>query len=581
MTAPSAFSFGDPRQERIYRLLGLIGPGPAAFYRDACWMMSDANPLASTTHLVGHLLREIESSIRDVLETIAEKPKGDRSHKDEIKAILAALDTPETDPVATAWLSLAGKHNEYGLHSRAHRDALSSPRLLDDEFNQFWNDIQTVLDKVLEKFEDRYTAWHRQLDEIAKKDTPTVEDAKFIRDHCPNNLIAMGDFFNRLKTAVWIEPLSKKGLFDHPPEPEVDIAKGGRRIWAWPQSRYLARVAEQAPDQVLKIILEIPETTNSWVHMDYVEAALHMPPELAAQLVPKMQKWILNDLASVMPIKMGSLLSNLAKGNQIDPALELARSMLALVPQPQKAIATDKEEDEFSRIFRHQEPKPKFGSWEYGEIIKNNLPPLVEEAGERALLMLCDLLEEAVRLSRLPGEEPTANDISHSWRPAIEDHGQNSDHDTKSRLVEAVRDAAEAIVRTDQTKVPTLVKLFRKRRLQIFLRLAHHLLRTFPDAAPELLTKTLMCRGLLNKTSLWHEYALMLQESFHRLLKENQSKILGWIAAGPNKEKMKKRFTSFYGEDPTEAQIDSYTKEWKRDHLTLISKDLPDAQKRS
>lgn len=576
MTAPNTFSFGDPRQERIYRLLGLIGPGPAAFYRDACWMMSDANPLASTTHLVGHLLREIDSSIRAVLKTVTEKPKG---HKDEIKAILAALEIPDTDPVAKAWLSLAGQDNDYGLHARAHRDALSGPRSLDAEFNQFWNDFQNALDRVLEKFEDRYTAWHKQLDEIAKKDAPTSEDTDFIRNHCPNNLVAMGDFFNQLKTPVWIEPLSKTGLFDHPPEPEVDVTTGGRRIWAWPQSRYLARVAELAPNEVLKVILEIPETTNSWVHMDYVEAALHMPPELAAQLVPKMQKWILNDFASVMPIKMGSLLSNLAKGNQIDPALELARSMLALVPPPQTSIATDKEEDEFSKIFRHQDPKPKFDSWEYGEIIKNNLPPLVEKAGEQALSMLCDLLEEAVRLSISPGEKPTANDISHAWRPAVEDHGQNSDHDTKSKLVEAVRDAAEAIVRTDQTKVETLVKLFRKRRLQIFLRLAHHLLRTFPDAAPELLTRTLMCRGLFNKTSLWHEYALMLQESFHRLSKENQSKILGWVAAGPNKEKIKKRFETFYGGNPTEDQIDSYIKQWKRDHLTLISKDLPDAQK--
>ena len=308
---------------------------------------------------------------------------------------------PDTDPIAKAWLSLAGQDNDYALHARAHRDALSSPRSLDSEFKQFWNDIQTVLDRVLEKFEDRYTAWHKQLDEIAKKDAPTLEDTNFIRNHCPNNLVAMGDFFNQLKTPVWIEPLSKTGLFDNPPEPEVDIAKGGRRIWAWPQSRYLARVAELAPDQVLKIILEIPETTNSWVHMDYVEAALHMPPEVAAQLVPKMQKWIWNDFGSVMPMKMGSLLGNLAKGNQIDPALELARSMLALVPPPQTAIATDKEEDEFTKIFRHQDPKPKFDSWEYGEIVKNNLPPLVEKAGEQALSMLCDLLEEAVRLRYL------------------------------------------------------------------------------------------------------------------------------------------------------------------------------------
>lgn len=545
--------------------------------------MSDANPLASTTHLVGHLLREIDSSIRAVLKTIAEKPKGSKEekHKDEIRAILAALDIPETDPVATGWLKLVGKDNAYGLHSRAHRQDLSKPRSLDAEFKQFWNDIQNVLLRVLEKFEDRYTAWHEQLDEIAKKDAPTLQDTDFIRNHCPNNLVAMGDFFNQLTTPVWIEPLSKAGLFDHPPEPEVNIATGGTRISVWPQARYLARMAELAPEQVLKTILEVPETGNSFVHMDFVEAALHMPPELAAQLVPRMGNWISNDFGSLMPMKMGALLGNLANGNQTGPALDLARSMLALVPPPQAAITTAKEieDDEFSQIFRHQDPKPKFDSWEYGEIIKNNLPSLFDKAGEQVLSMLCDLLEEAVRLSRLPGEKPTANDISHSWRPAIEDHGQNSDHDAKSQLVAAVRDAAEAIVRKDQTKVPVLVKLFRKRRLQIFLRLAHHLLRSCPDASPELLTKTLMCRGLFNKTSLWHEYALMLQECFHRLSKENQSKILGWIAAGPSREKIAKRLKTFNGETPTEDQIDSYTKQWKRDHLTLISKDLPDAQK--
>src|SRR5260370_15974629 len=146
-------------------------------------MMSDANRLASTPHLVGHLLREIDSSIRAVLKTVTEKPKG---HKDEIKAILAALEIPDNDPVAKAWLSLAGQDNDYGLHARAHRDALSRPRSLDAEFKQFWNDIQNVLDRVLERFEDRYTAWHKQLDEIAKKDAPTLEDTDFIRNHCPN-----------------------------------------------------------------------------------------------------------------------------------------------------------------------------------------------------------------------------------------------------------------------------------------------------------------------------------------------------------------------------------------------------------
>jgi len=67
------FRFEDPRQERIHRRLLLVGPGPATFYQDACRVMSEERPLASTTHLVAHLLREIESGLRDVLETVTDQ----------------------------------------------------------------------------------------------------------------------------------------------------------------------------------------------------------------------------------------------------------------------------------------------------------------------------------------------------------------------------------------------------------------------------------------------------------------------------------------------------------------------------
>jgi hypothetical protein len=41
--APEPFRFSEERQEHIYQRLLLIGPGPAAFYLDACRMM-DGNP---------------------------------------------------------------------------------------------------------------------------------------------------------------------------------------------------------------------------------------------------------------------------------------------------------------------------------------------------------------------------------------------------------------------------------------------------------------------------------------------------------------------------------------------------------
>src|SRR6266852_3539753 len=98
------FHFEDPCQERIYRRLMLVGPGPATFYQDACRLMSEERPLASKTHLVAHLLREIESSLRDVLETVTDQTmrlkkgaKGEEKHRDEIRAILKELEVPETD----------------------------------------------------------------------------------------------------------------------------------------------------------------------------------------------------------------------------------------------------------------------------------------------------------------------------------------------------------------------------------------------------------------------------------------------------------------------------------------------------
>jgi hypothetical protein len=582
-----AFRFEDPRQERIHRRLLLVGPGPATFYRDACRLMSWQPPLASTTHLVAHLLREVESGLRDVLETVTEQEarlkkgaKAAEAHKDEIRAILKELEIPETDTVAVAWLRLPGNDNAYGLASRAHRDALTVPRQVDAEFIEFWNQMEAILDKVLEKFEEHYIAWHKQFDQLALKTSPTQADAKFLRLHSPNNLVALGDFFNRLSTPAWLQPLFDEKLFDHPPEPEHDEEKGGMRLWAWPQSRYLARMAKFAPTEVLNIILAIPETKNSWVHQDFAEAALVMPADLAAQLVPKMKGWVEGGFGLLLPSKLGQVMEHLAVGNQVKAALEVMRSLLSLIPDAKLVTpANEIKEDEIKELFSRREPRPRFDAWEYGEIVRKNVPPVVEKAGEQALSVLCDLLEDAVRLSMTPGEKPTANDISHAWRPAIEDHAQNSDYDIKTRLVDAVRDAAEHIARADPSRILALIRSFRKRRLRVFRRLAHHLLRTFPEAEPNLVVKTLLCRGLLFKASLWHEYALLLRESFQRLSPAEQAKILGWIERGPDEEKYRTWHQKFFGQSASEEQVAVHTKAWKRDLLALISDDLPNQWK--
>lgn len=124
------FRFSDPRQERIHKRLSIVGSGPAEFFYDACRLMATQPQFKSTTHLVSHLIREVESSVRAVLEPLRSdfenggKSKED-SHKAEIKAILKSLGIPESDPIAELWLSFAGQSNERALHRRAHRDNLA------------------------------------------------------------------------------------------------------------------------------------------------------------------------------------------------------------------------------------------------------------------------------------------------------------------------------------------------------------------------------------------------------------------------------------------------------------------------
>ena len=83
----------DPHQVAIHRRLQLVGPEVADFFHDCCSIMAGAAELRSRTHLVAHLLREIDGRLRDVLEPlfdekgrtrIEEASKEKQTHRAEI-----------------------------------------------------------------------------------------------------------------------------------------------------------------------------------------------------------------------------------------------------------------------------------------------------------------------------------------------------------------------------------------------------------------------------------------------------------------------------------------------------------------
>jgi len=141
-------------------------------------------------------------------------------------------------------------------------------------------------------------------------------------------------FFDRLENPLWIEPLKTKGFFSSPPQATRDEKRGTAGFPPWPASRYLSRMAAQAPETVLEVALQIPPTEDVRVHEDLADAALAMPADLAAKLVPKAKKWLESPYQLLLPEKLGTLMGHLAKGGQVKAALDLARSLLNYIARP-------------------------------------------------------------------------------------------------------------------------------------------------------------------------------------------------------------------------------------------------------
>ena len=221
---PIQFRFADPRQQRIYEELQLVGPGLAAFFRDACWLMQDERALESTSHLVAHLLREIESALRSVLRPIAtEAPDHNadsRSQKEQIRVILQALGIPEVTPEARAWFELVER-----LHGFAHRRGLEAPRP-PAEVHELWLRAQILLKVVLAGMRDRFLNWFPILDDLLTRPHPTNHDLKRLANEVPSNPVTRGYFFDRLDKPEWLKPLWGKGFFRHPPAPVQDEENG-------------------------------------------------------------------------------------------------------------------------------------------------------------------------------------------------------------------------------------------------------------------------------------------------------------------------------------------------------------------
>jgi hypothetical protein len=384
-------------------------------------------------------------------------------------------------------------------------------------------------------------------------------------------------FFDHLDNPQWVRPLEAKGYFRNPPAPVRDDLQGTISFPPWPESRYLARMAPLAPEAVLNIALTL-ETDNVSIQTDLIDAALAMPAEMAEKFANKANRW-LNSPYGLLPTKAGKLMEHLAMGGQTNAALKLARGLLTVLPDQ---AAKDKDANE-PTVELPRQPRARFDSWEYGEILKSRVPALVSTAGDRALSLLADLLDLAVDFSQRQDKSTRPMDHSYIWRPAIEDHPQNVSSGIVDMLISAVRDAAEQIAKANPDHVTTIVSILESHQWQVFRRIALHVLGDFPTRASDLIADRLTNREYFDTPGLRHEYYLLSQRCFGMLLAERQAEILGWIDKGPNVELLKMWEAIRPGQQqPAAEDIQTHMRAWQLSRLAPIRSFLsPEWQSRN
>ncbi|MEJ5349813.1 MAG: hypothetical protein WHS46_14120 [Desulfosoma sp.] len=327
---PIQFWSADSRQRRIIEGLQLVGPGPAAFFRDACSLMANPHQLENTVLLVGHLLRELESALRHIFRPVTTRGAGgtresecqeQQKQKEEIRAILRCLDISERSREGIAWLKLATN-----LHRLAHRKGLDAPRSLED-ISEIWDQSQALLDVLIQSLRTRFLDWIHVLDELLKKPSPNNNDLKRIAQEVPNNTVTRQYFFDRLEDPKWLNRLRKKGFFKQPPPPVFNEKEGTKWFPPWAEGRYLARMAQHKPELVAKIILEMDDTDNAAVQADLLDAMLAMPPEISVKLIDKAKRYAERPFLQLVD-KLPQLIECWGKGGQTDEALNLARVLL-------------------------------------------------------------------------------------------------------------------------------------------------------------------------------------------------------------------------------------------------------------
>ena len=400
---------------------------------------------------------------------------------------------------------------------------------------------------------------------MASWKTPTEPQIKRVAELL-SHPTRLAHFFNQLENPLWLRPLWEKGFFRNPPAPVRDEAQGTVRYPPWPEARYLTRMATHDPATVSEIIAAIPDNGNVWLYEELTNVALAMPVEHAAWIADRAPAWLEPQHHFLLPRKLGELMGSFARDGRVDESLSLARTLLRLLPEYPKTAGRAIGSDVEAKVDRHA----------YGEIVRKYIPDVIAAAPGQSLRLFSDSLAEAIAHTNDKETTDSGEDASYVWCPSVEECAPDDRAaDARMALVACIRDAAHRCATNEPTSVARIIEAYDSKKWQIFERLGYHLLRSFPEAAMDLVDQRLTDRSRFDVFETRYEYERLQERCFNRLGSSKQNRILNWIEEGPDLEAYAAASERWHGKRPDAGELEKYAERWRRDRLAPIHDALP------
>ena len=338
---------------------------------------------------------------------------------------------------------------------------------------------------------------------------------------------------------MWLPYLEKKGYFAHPPNTQlIDDDSVIFPFW-WP-IHYLAKISNQAPDEVIELVKNLPPVNNPLVYDGILEIALQLHSDQSAKLKPKILESVGIEY-QYRTHRYAGLLVHWVKENQISAALELSKILVAFAPDTQSKEKQKRRKENPMDWGTTLYPSPRINPWEYYEIMTNGVYPLAESEPYEVARFLIYAVSNMFRLRIHPdslGKEQYFSDI---WFPRL--HGPDKSYGNHDEtLIYGLTFACEKVFEKSQEAIADLDKLLQKQQWKICKRLRQHLYAQYPSekTKPWIRELILGCEDY-HRWQHSYEFQLMIRAACDHfkeelLTREERTRIFDAIRSGPSNE---------------------------------------------